>query len=676
MADYSVILSDGEREVELVGSAPGLYLIAFSPPLVARENIYAQGADAEGKTRVRSTPSNPEGSLRVRVDWSSGDEVDLYDDLDDFQDLVESAHRDKGWIRMTPVDGEAVTFDIESIRISEFPHDHELVSLRRAEIAVEFECLPYGRLDPVSVFAGEVISGPSDSVEIDLSNITSHADLYGELTLTDTSTQNADHIEVGLEHDHYDPDNPLSYLIDSDSLLTADYAGTQTTRTGAYDVGGGNNVIRTTLTSNPVQVCAWTGTHLGRHKIRVRVWPSSTAVYVRLAWRIQDGPYIREDWVAVPGEDDFFDLALGVIDLPEAAAGASYWIGYIEAKASSGVPTVDVDLVEIIPAQVYGRAAGALTAWISSGGLIAADDFALQTGGALAGKTPALVPSGTWSESGDTDDFTVHTTFGNVYRLAVSDADLRTGQYIRCGSGILANVTVQADVYVKDGNNSLRQGVFARYVDTNNWLMAVYEVYSNFDIDLTLYKRVAGTETQLFKATLPWGIVDTWRTLQLTADSSGNVVVYEGPTGGVLTGRVLVLADTDLDSGAIDDGGYGMYDAYTSATALTRYYNNFSVTTPTTSTPLVDHALWSGKKTKFLHHNCVREDSSSLGYGRVPVFAGQHLRIPPATLNRQKSRLVIKRRRYSSDDGFADTGLTDNMTADLTVTPRVALTGG
>ncbi len=685
MADYSVILSDGTRETELVGGPDGVYLTEFSPPLIARDNVYAQGADAEGRRRVRSTPTNPEGSFRVRVDWSESDEVDLYDDLHDFQDLVESAHRNKGWLKMTPIDGEAVTFDFESIRISDFPHDVSLIADRRTELTVEFECAPYGRLDPVTVFSGEVISGPSDSVEIDLSNITSHTDLYGELTLTDTSTQDADHVEIGLEHTEYDPDDPQDFLIDSDDLLTTGYSGTGTTRTGAYDPNAaGNNVIRATLTTTPTQICAWSGTHLGRHKIRARVYPSADTVLVRLAWRIQDGPYIREEWVAVPGSANFYDLALGVIDIPDSFAGTAvsghYWIGYIEAKSSSGIPTVDVDFVEIIPAEVYGRAAGAETVGVSTGGLVAADDFDSHTAGALSTKTPPLVPAGSWSESGDADDFTINTTYACVNRTAVSDADLNTGQYIRCGSGVATYTTVQLDVYVNGTGaysaGNLRQGVFARYVDVNNWLMAVYEPQVWVTSYITLYKRVAGTVTQLSRMTLPGGVVNTWRTLQLIVDSAGGVAVLDGPQGGTLTGRLLILGDTDLDSGAIDDGGYGMYDAYTSATALTRWYNNFSVTTPASTTPLTNHALNSGQSMKFLHNSCVREDSSSLGYGRVPIFSGQHLRIPAATLNRQKSRLIVKRRRQSSDAGYPDAGLTDAMTADLSVTPRVLITGG
>ncbi len=688
MADYSVILSDGTRETELVGGPDGVYLIEFSPPLVARDNVYAQGADAEGRRRVRSTPTNPEGSFRVRVDWSESDEVDLYDDLHDFQDLIESAHRNKGWLKMTPIDGEAVTFDFESIRISDFPHDVSLLADRRTELTVEFECAPYGRLDPVTVFAGEVLTGPSDSIEIDLSNITSHTDLYGELTLTDTSTQDADHVEIGLEHTSYDPDDPQDFLIDSDDLTTTGYSGTGTTRTGAYDPNAaGNNVIRATLTTTPTQVCAWTGVHLGRHKIRARVYPSADTVQVRLAWRIQDGPYIREDWVSVPGSANFYDLALGVIDIPDTIAGSNYWIGYIEAKSSTGIPTVDIDFVEIIPAEVYGRAAGAETIGVSSGGLVAADDFDSHTAGALSTKTPPLVPAGSWSESGDADDFSINTTYACVNRTAVSDADLNTGQYIRCGSGVATYTTVQADVYVGDAPSasSLRQGVFARYVDTSNWLVAVYEGETggggggpdpgHNNTYLRLYKRVAGTVTQLASVTLA-SVVNTWRTLQLIADPSGGVAVLDGPQGGTLTGKLLILGDTDLDSGAIDDGGYGMYDAYTAATALTRWYNNFSVTTPASTTPLVNHALNSGQSMKFLHNSCVREDSSSLGYGRVPIFSGQHLRIPAATLNRQKSRLIVKRRRQSSDAGYPDAGLTDAMTADLSVTPRVLITGG
>jgi len=40
-----------------------------------------------------------------------------------------------------------------------------------------------------------------------------------------------------------------------------------------------------------------------------------------------------------------------------------------------------------------------------------------------------------------------------------------------------------------------------------------------------------------------------------------------------------------------------------------------------------------------------------------------------------KSRVVVRARRDDNDLGLADSGVSDTMTASLTVTPRVHLTG-
>lgn len=680
-----LVLSDGNRSLDLVGTPPdGIYLVEFEPPIIGRENTYAQGADSEYGSRVRTRPTggggggNPGGSGKLRIDRVNDTAADFYDDLDNLQELVESAHRRKGTLAYTPPDGEEVTFDLESIVLSGIPQDGRALSRRRCEPTFEFECRPYGRLAPRTIFTSQAITGPIG--ELELTDIRGHVDALAELTITDTATQACDHLEVGLEQDGYDSGSPAPLVIDSDSMTAL--AGAAATQSGAYDPNAsGNNVIRATLTSTPVAICS-TGAqpHVGRKRIRVSVYGSTADIRVRLSWRVAEGPFTAERWVALPGANDFYDLDLEAITIAEVPSGTHSWEGYIEAYATSGTPTLDVDNVEVLPAEVYTKARAPLAAKslvTPSVGFTAADEFD-QTAGNLDAPKAARI-GGNWAEAVRTgaNGFQVETTGKTAQRTTVSDADGNSGSYATVGSTVAAcGVQVDLKFAVPGQPGSRRLGLLARYVDSNNWLMGVLNPHS-LGLDtvlgrLEVYKRVSGTVTQI--TTTPphlfFGIRDTWHRLLLTADARGNWALYWNlaPNSPVLalSGNDPVLAT----GGTLDDGKLGIYDAHPTATADTRNYDNFAGWALE-----VDHVIHSGRKAKLLSNANQRQNSDGTRYGKVPVSEGQYLRIPPSTRAGIESRLAIKRRRLDVDGGLPNRGLTDGATVDLTVTERVVLSG-
>lgn len=346
----SLTLSDGDQSLDLIGTpGTGVWLDkdGFDLPTPAREMTYAESADSEGRRRVRSRTPNPEGKGKVVIGANNAD--DFWGYVDQFQELIESAHRQKGTLRyVPPQDGEPVTFDLEAIRVSGLPQEGVTLNNFVTRGEFEFECKPYGRRDPEVWFSGVVLDGPIDY--IDLEGIPGHVDAWAELTLTEVSSQTREHVEVAVQ-ENYDPNNPESLLIDSDDLVITGFAGAQTTRTGAYDPNAsGNNVIRATLTSTPVVICS-TGEqpHKGRWKVRLRAYGSTADIRTRLAWKVGDGPISRERWVDIPAAADFYDLDLEVLDIQELETGHS-WTGYIEAYATTGVPTLDVDVLFLVPA--------------------------------------------------------------------------------------------------------------------------------------------------------------------------------------------------------------------------------------------------------------------------------------------------------------------------------------
>jgi hypothetical protein len=516
--------------------------------------------------------------------------------------------------------------------------------------------------------AQRALDGPIDSFYV--SGVDGQVDAWGDLTLTDSSTIARNQIEVGVQHD-FDPNNAEPLIRNLASGLTA-LGGSSNTRAASYST----NIIRAALTTSPVAVCkAASQPHKGKWKVRARVYPSATTVRVRLAWRAGDGPFAKEKWVAVPNSAGWYDLDLGTVNIKELPSGHTSEFR-VEAKTTSGVPTVDVDIMELIPSDSYTKLRGSTSPEVGTGAAIAVDDFSTQTAGALNGKTPLLVPSGNWVRSGDADDFTVDATNHQIYRSAVSDATLDTGCFERCGTGVLAATIASVDFYrLPDywdtAAGGARFGVFLRYVDTSNYVLACYESANTL---IRVIKRVAGTITTLGTAIVP-GLGVGWRTLSIGADTSGNTLTYEGPQGGTLVPIILSLADSSLaTAGALDDGGYGIYDGTTGTDALAiRNYDNFSVSTLATSASIINPAINSGYGTELTHETALT--ASSTATGTTPIREGKYLTLPPSTRNGTVSRIVVRARRDDNDLGLADSGITDTLTASLDVTPRVHLTG-
>lgn len=508
-----------------------------------------------------------------------------------------------------------------------------------------------------SGIATKSLTGPIDYFTVP--DVPGQVDAHAELTIQDGASVARNHVEVGVQHD-FDPFNPEPLILYSVADLSA-LGGSSTTRAGSIST----NVLRAALTTSPVAICTSDEQpHEGLWKVRVRVYPSATDVRVRLAWRAGDGPFAKEKWVPVPNSSGWFDLDLGTVNIKELPSGHTSEFR-VEAFATSGVPTVDVDYIELIPCDNYTKLRGAGDV-DDSGPLVAADDFALHASGGLSGKTPALVPAGNWSGAGDSDDFSISAS--RLNRIFVSDSALNNGRYARCGSGVLAGTIVQVDFNIgTDFSNAGRFGVFARYVDTSNWLMAVYLNTST----ISLIKRVSGTETTL--ATATGDFFGNKRTLALGVDAAGNAVVHEGPSGGPLSLRLLTLADAALvTSGTLDDGGYGIYDAITASSADQRSYYGFLVKSlPSAIVNPVINA--GGYNVKLTHETALTQGVSSTG--TTPIREGKYLTLPPSTRNGTKSRIVIKARPDDSDLGFADNVQLHPLAASLIVTPRVHLTG-
>ena len=342
----SIALSDGDRSLELAGLGPtGIWTTEFDPPVPVDENTYADSADSVGRRRIRSKTQNPTGRWKGVISHKTP--ATFWDWVDNLQEMVTSVHERRGSLVYQPPTGSSITYMVESMHISGLPQRGTQLNVGLCEPEIEFETRPYGLLDEVTIFSGVTFAGPIAGVTV--TGVPGHVPAWGELTLTDSSTQQREHVEVAVQPD-FDPANPEVLLIDSGAgLVTSGFEGTSTSRSGQY----GSSVIRATLSSTPVVVCSTDArTHKGPWRIRVRIYPSSVNVRMRLSWRVGEGIIEQEPWKSVPGQDAFFDLDLGVIDIePQPVAPDLHrWTGFIEAYAPSGTPTIDVDVVWFLPA--------------------------------------------------------------------------------------------------------------------------------------------------------------------------------------------------------------------------------------------------------------------------------------------------------------------------------------
>lgn len=653
----SLILSDGERSLELMNPDTGIWVKeeGLDLPVPGTDNTYFESPDRDGRKRLRTRKQNPEGSIRLWV--ANREPLAFWDLVDDLQELVESAHRNKGTLKcdLPDIVGFAGrTYRLESCQVSGVPVRGVLLEQGLVEVEVGFETEPFALLDPLPLVSGDSLSGPIDWFTVP--HVPGHVPALGDLVLTEKSTQARNHVEVGVQHG-FDPDNPepvhFAAVTDLDGV-----AGSSQTKTGSNST----NTLRAGVGTNMVVICT-TGAqpHVGLWKASVRVF-ADEAVSVRLSWRTGTAAWTGEGWQRVAA-DDWFDVDLGVVDVPGLASGHSAEFR-VEAKAVSGVAQVDVDFIQLLPADNWTLLGGAVETNTQSG-IVAFDDFSTHATGAITGKTPLLAPAGTWTGAGDTDDFEVDG--GMLVRSAVSDSALNNGRYLRCGSGTatVTVLTVEATVGF-ELPSSVRAGALLRYIDTNNWLIANYAATKSAPATtVTLRKRVAGTETVLSqgRGSNPGGT----RILTVIADAAGNVLVRDGAKGGAAHTVIAVIGDTDLATGgALASGGYGVYDAYTDSTQRARYYDNFQVATPPSTSTLIHPATNPGKTVELTHDTALTQNGSAKG--RTPRVAGSYLTVPPSTRNGTHSRIVVKARR--NERGLPDTGLTDSLEADLTVTPR------
>jgi hypothetical protein len=198
--------------------------------------------------------------------------------------------------------------------------------------------------------AGEA-EGTDPLLELSIEGVKGDVDAKPLAIITDKAEADHRYYELGLESRYYDPEAPAPLLIEGDELSVT---GMQGEAVEAPEGAHSSKVVKATLQAYPLAICS-TGdqAHIGQWRETLRFKASSTDVYVRMAWRVGDGPWGRSDWLQVDIASEWLERFLDAINVPLATLGGQRWEGRIEAYTVSeaGEDTIEIDLIENMPAE-------------------------------------------------------------------------------------------------------------------------------------------------------------------------------------------------------------------------------------------------------------------------------------------------------------------------------------
>ncbi len=651
MASNESLILDGLQTNDAVTYS----LESLSLPVPKKRPEWVGGGDSDGAILGREPLyENRTVQCRVRVEPQATMDLALAA-VATLQDKLQEAERGGIDLQWTPADStKTYTLRVLMGEIDELPivvqGDDAGWFVKAPVASFSLTCAPFG-------YGAEVLGTPVTSalpvVTLELAGVGGDVPAEGRLVITDNAAQARRHVEWGIESRHYPTTAPPGLILDSDSLVTAGFAGTGTTRTGAYDPGAvGNNVIRATLFDRETVVCG-TGvlTHVGTFRVKARVWATSTAAKVRLTWQDGGGQFRSNPYASSAQVDAFSEIDLGVITLSEVQAGTQRWTGRVDAYGEATSSTLDIDYLLLIPA---GEGYGLVRATPSQepGVLVTIDALNTGTAGAvLNGRVAPL--GGSWVSSGAATDFALVATSTGVImaRSTVSDASNRVAEL---SASTYTNTRVECNITVDlaTGSGLTRSGVVARYVDASNLLLFARAHDPDADDRLIIWKYIAGTPVAL--STKPNLVLPDDLVLRLTVYATGRAIGEAFDSGGALLHRLTAIDTVLATGGTLATGKPGIVDQNGSAIAKTRYFAFFDAYTP----PDEPIAIYPSQSLEVRSDIALREDSTGTYYGPPPSYLGARFTIPVAGVRNRKARVAVKIRRndvaVNVDDQIAD----------------------
>ena len=629
----------------------------FSCPPPARLLEWIRSADSDGSLLAREPPSeNREITARILIMPQVTMNLALAK-VGQIVDKLEEAKRNPLGINLVWQSADATltgTFKVLYGEVTEMPVTFESGWFAKAPtVGIKLTCAPFMEGTEVASVASATSTEPVVTVE--LANVPGDVTALARIIVTDNATQSRRLVRVGMESRHYPLTAPPALLVLSNTLVTTGFSGTYAVRSGSYS---GSGPIRATLATQPVAVCG-TGNlaHVGTFRVFARVWASAATVRTRLSWSEGAGPMRANMYTTPPVVNNWAEIDLGLITIPEKVLGTQRWTGQIEAYTTVIGDTLDVDYVYLVPAaEGYAEVRGTYS--YRPGVTVARDEFTGRTAGAVLGGTAAPL-GGTWTTSGVATDFAaVDLPLAGdetVSRGTVSDAGAR---YAILGATYYAGSEVGVNVQVTKGR--AEPWLIARYVDGSNFLAASLR-YSNPAWRVFAY--VGGVTTVLGEVPLALRFVAY--KMRVVVLASGQMTATLLSAEGVTLATINAYHASLATGGALASGKPGVADQNSFSDASTRYYDNFYAATPAAE-PLACH---SSQSIEFRSDGIIHEDSTGTYWGPPPAARGGDMFIQPAGTRGRKSRIAVVARRNDTLV-TADDNIADSTTCSVTYTPR------
>jgi hypothetical protein len=640
-----------------------------SYPTPPRRVNWVSSADTEG-----AEPSNPQYddrtiTIECRVYGSSAS--DLQTQIGFLLQKVARANEEKATHEYISPSGAACVFDLLE-GAADYELDNAALANKRTVVTITFTAKPFWRSGLAREVAGE------DHKETALPCVTGidiapagDVPALGRLVIDDDQGQDQWTLIWGLQSRYYDPTADAALFYEAESRTPQ--GGAATAELAGASGAGKNTVLHGSLVPNLQSVLSTQAVgagnhlrHVGSYRVFARLQRPATnvgSVSVALQWAQGDFQRATENdlvtWLADELEGIWLLVDLGLVHLERAVAGTQRWEGRILASSTVAGDDLYVDCLMLFPVdEGYGTLKVVPPLEIPT--QITAHDEFDQAAGNL--DTPKALPlGGSWSEQSKTgaNGFQVEAVSHTARRSTVSDADLNSGCFAIAGATVAGptQVSVEIQYTAKPSEvrgQSYRFGVFARFVDLSNWAMAVLEPFGPTvdNYNLTFVKRVAGTTfvTVPGHATLISGANRGLLTLRI--DAAGN---YKASLNDAKPESVVAGQDADLAaSGALATGKFGIYDAWASAVANTRIFDNFLAFAASAS----DAAVYASRSAEVRSDRMLRFDPGGTILQPRRDYSGKYLRLPPARREGRSVRTIVKLSRGNIDT-MADRAIDD-----------------
>lgn len=562
--------------------------------------------------------------------------------IEDLQQLVQGIKRRGGTYLHIPPQGVPVTYDLVDARITDLPSDRS-TPLFRCEPTIEFECRPYGRLEPVVVATA---TGETDFAVLPIPEVPGSVDALGRLKISEQDDSDRLFAWWGLRHRYLDG-NPLEF--DSGDV----------TLTGA---SVSDSVVTATLLSQERSLFTLAGQHRGTY----RVWAlagGTDRAQITWMWGIDDGRLMAGNPSVVLETETRTVVDLGLMIVPEDATG---WKAELVGKTG----TITLSRIWLQPVAECAGLVKADTRRISAGDIIRQDSFSGT--GELNGASMSYSKAGARTWSATTNRFALDS--GRLVPTRTNDGDQLAAASVTGGtpeSFGLARVSVGV---MCDYNGRLsRMGVYGRYASSHYVRAIVSRVAETTLWMLTLTFTKTGASQAVLLSPGAGLFEQPGRVRVVLAFHSGGLAIaaaVDSSNNNVLA--IAGLQHSDLDTGGSNaTGQFGIVDQRNAGGTQEAAYYDFTIEDLAGSTDQLP-IIGKDQAGTLTHREFIRQDDQGDRIGESAI-EGDYLRIPPSGRELAPSELAVFISRSLPGSGIGHS-FTDEVDLELTVIPRVLLT--